>query len=86
MSYEEYEINQPFYGVYYGQLGLPIQPDRMIMLHNKEMNLFAVTDRENNKNISVFESDKLNGKDMYEAYLGGPLSVVTIENSANTRF
>lgn len=84
MTYEKHQMKQPFFGVYYGQLGISMEPDQMISLWNKEMNAYKVTDCENNKEIEVFESEKLNGKDMYEAFLGGPLSLVTIENERAT--
>lgn len=84
MTYEKHQMKQPFYGVYYGQLGIPTEPDHFISLWNKEMNAYKVTDCENNKEIEVFVSEKLNGMDMYEAFLGGPLSLVVIENKKAT--
>ena len=39
-----------------------------------------VYDYENNQEIPVYDYEKEHGNDMYEIFLGGSLSLVTIEN------
>ena len=81
-SYEEHTLDTPFYGVYYGQLGLPVNPDHITYLTNPILESCLVYDHQNNKEMPMYDLDKAVGRDPYEMYLGGSLSVVTIENPA----
>lgn len=69
-----------FYGVYYGQSALNLSPDRISYLYSPEMDGYIVHDYQNDKDIPVYNMDKAAGKDPYEMFLSGPLSLVTIEN------
>ena len=80
VQYTEKELSVPFYGVYYGQAALPAQPEQIRYL---DADLFAevtVYDHENRKQIEVYDLQKASGKDPYEFFLSGPLSLITIEN------
>lgn len=79
-SFDAKTMDNPFYGVYYGQLGLKVQADKVTCLFNDVLAQCKVWDWQNNKEISIYTLDKLEGKDQYEVYLGGPLSLITIEN------
>ena len=70
----------PFYGVYYGQAALNILPSKISYLTNKELTHCIVYDHQNNKEMSMYDMSKLDGNDPYEMFLGGPLSLITIEN------
>ncbi len=70
----------PFYGVYAGQASLPVAPDTLTYLTNELFDGCTVTNFETGKTMPMYDLDKLNSPDPYEAYLGGPLSLVTIEN------
>ena len=82
---EDYTVtasSQPFYGVYYGQAALPMEPDA---LHYQESDLLkncTVYDYETGKTGSVYNLEKLTGKDPYEVFLSGSKSLLTIENPA----
>lgn len=81
-EYKEVRTDTPFYGVYYGQAALPLAADEMNYLTNEMIEQFRVYDGQNGKNIPVYDEQKLKGKDPYEMFLGGPLSLVTIDNPA----
>lgn len=85
-SQDEFQTNtidRPFYGVYYGQLALPIQSDTIQYVTHHDFRDCLVYDYEHQKNISLFEipEPKANrAEDLYEGYLGGPISLVSITN------
>ncbi len=79
----EYKVNtldNDFYGVYHGQSALPLPAEEIKYLTNSHIENAVVFDYENNKNISVYDMKKAMGKDPYEMYLSGSLSLITIEN------
>lgn len=76
------EMEQPFYGVYYGQSALPLQPDTICLLENDILNGCSVYDYETKKTGKLYDLEKLTGKDSYEVYLSGAKSLLTIVNPA----
>lgn len=84
-EYDVESVDIPFYGVYYGQSALPSEPDKIKYLKNGSLENLKVFDYENNREISVYDMEKLYGQDPYEMYLSGPVSLIGIENDkANT--
>ena len=79
-EYDIKTLDVDFYGVYYGQSALPLEAEKIKYLTNETLESCKVFDYQNNKEISVYDMEKANGKDPYEMFLGGPLSLVTIEN------
>ena len=79
-EYEEQVLDHPFYGVYYGQSALPLPAEEIRYLTADFMEHCTVYDHQNGKEISFYDMEKAVGKDPYEMYLSGNLSVVTIEN------
>ncbi len=79
-EYEEKILENDFYGVYYGQSALPLEAEKIKYLTNDALETCKVFDYQNNKEIAVYDMEKAKGKDPYEMFLGGPLSLVTIEN------
>ena len=73
-------IDRPFYGVYYGQAALPMEPDTMYVLESDLLKDCTVYDHESGKTASVYDESKLESKDLYDIYLSGPRSLLTIEN------
>lgn len=70
----------PFYGVYYGQAALRVKPDRLSYCESNVLQQYDVFDHENNKKIPLYDLEKASGRDPYEMFLGGNLSLVTIQN------
>ena len=79
-EYDVKILDKDFYGVYYGQSALPLEAEQIKYLVNDTLENCKVFDYQNNKEISVYDMEKAYGKDPYEMFLGGPLSLVTIEN------
>jgi len=80
IGYELVEMSEAFYGVYYGQAALPMAPDQINYLTNEIIENYKVFDYQNNQSIPVYDESKMQEDDPYELYLGGPLSLITIEN------
>lgn len=79
-EYEKVTLDTPFYGVYYGQLALPIEPDKITYLNHESFSDCIIINHENGAEISMYNMEKAVGRDPYEMYLSGSLSVITIEN------
>lgn len=79
-TYHPVTLEIPFYGVYYGQAALPVQPDTMTYMDHSLFSECRVYDHQNQKEMSVYDLELAAGRDSYEMFLGGSLSVITIEN------
>lgn len=78
-------LDRPFYGVYYGQAALPMEPEEMNILRSSILDGCTVYNYENGKTAAIYDMDKLTAKDLYEVFLSGPVSLLTVENpSAKT--
>lgn len=85
-SYQKHNSSTPFYGVYYGQAAIGSKADSISYLTNSLISSFKVFDHQNNKEIPVYDTARLDGRDPYETFLSGALSLITIENpSAQTK-
>lgn len=85
---EKYTANileNSFYGVYAGQSGFMADGEELIYLDSEMLSSCRVYDYENSKEIGIYDMEKAMGKDPYEIFLSGPISLLTIENpAANT--
>ncbi len=80
-DYRETLVGRPFYGVYYGQAALPMDPDPMVILYNEILQTCQVYDYESGKTGAVYDWEKADtSRDLYDVYLSGPKSMLTIEN------
>ena len=79
-EYEKITLDTPFYGVYYGQLALPVKPDQITYLDNSMFADCTIINHETGKEMSMYNMEKAVGRDPYEMYLSGSISVITIEN------
>ena len=82
-------LERPFYGVYYGQAALPMDPETMYILESEALNgcvtYLGDWDLKEGPVFTrlydgVYDMEKLDGKDMYEVYLSGSQSLIRIEN------
>lgn len=73
-------LTRPFYGVYYGQATLPMQPEDLSILRSELLDNCTVTNYETGKVGTVYDMDKLSAKDLYEVFLSGPVSLIQIDN------
>ncbi len=80
-AFRETLIGRPFYGVYYGQAALPMDPEPMVVLFNELLRSCTVYDYETGKSGPVYDMEKVEtSRDLYDVYLSGPKSLLTIEN------
>ena len=79
-KYETVTLDTPFYGVYYGQLALPVEADKISYLNNKLFENCKAYDYQNEREIPIYNLSLAEGRDAYEMFLSGSLSVITIEN------
>ncbi len=70
----------PFYGVYYGQAALKLDADSITYLTSPVIEKMKVFDGQNGKDIPVYDTERISGKDPYETFLSGPLSLVSLQN------
>lgn len=73
-------LSRPFYGVYYGQAALPMEPDSIQLLTSDLLDNCTVYDYETGKTSAVYNLDKLDSPDLYDVFLSGARSLLTIEN------
>ena len=73
-------IDRPFYGVYYGQAALPMEPDVLSVMESGLLSACTVYDHESGKTTTVYDESKLDSKDLYDIFLSGSRSLLTIEN------
>lgn len=73
-------VERPFYGVYYGQAALPMEPDTMYIMENEMLKDCTVTVLDDNSTAAIYDQNKLNSRDLYDIFLSGSRSVVVIEN------
>ena len=79
------QVERPFYGVYYGQAALPMEPDTMYLMKSPLLEKCRVINHESNRVGKVYDMSKMNSKDLYDLYLSGAQALLTIENpSAKT--
>ena len=73
-------VERPFYGVYYGQAALPMEPDALFLMESELLSQCTVYDYETGKTGSVYDMTKLDSRDLYDVYLSGARALLTIEN------
>ena len=79
-DYTPAALERPFYGVYYGQAALPMDPETMYLLESELLKDCTVKDWESGKYNAVYDLSKLESKDLYDVFLSGSRSLLTIEN------
>ena len=73
-------LERPFYGVYYGQAALPMEPDALCLMESDLLSQCTVYDYETGKTGSIYDMTKLDSRDLYDIYLSGARALLTIEN------
>jgi len=78
-------LSQQFRGVYHGQAALPMGAENIYVLQSDWLSACRVYNYETGKYGSVYDLEKLSGRDPYDVYLSGPQALLRIENpNANT--
>lgn len=79
-EYTVRDVAYPFYGVYYGQSALPLEPDRLYCLDHDALKNCKSFDYETDAYVPIYDLEKAAGRDPYEIFLAGPKPLITIEN------
>lgn len=79
-DYTAAALERPFYGVYYGQAALPMEPETIYLMESELLADCTVLDWETGKYGTVYDMSKLESKDLYDVFLSGSRSLLTIEN------
>ncbi len=69
-----------FYGVYYGQSALNLDPDEIIYLENEEIRSAEAYIYETDKTVPIYNLEKLEAMDHYDIFLSGAVSLIKITN------
>lgn len=73
-------LERPFYGVYYGQAALPMDPETIFIMESDLLKDCSVFDFESNSYANVYDESKLTSRDLYDVFLSGSRSLLRIEN------
>ncbi|MBE6753361.1 MAG: hypothetical protein E7559_03245 [Ruminococcaceae bacterium] len=81
-EYTENTLDNPFYGVYSGQIALPLEPDEIKYLTSETLDGCVVTSYDTGEPVArdVYDMKKAYSRDPYEMFLGGADALMTIEN------
>lgn len=81
-NYTQNVLSNPFYGVYYGQSALNVDPDELIYLTSDILDSCTVTLYSTGKPLksTIYNMEKAVGKDPYEMFLSGSEPIITIDN------
>jgi len=79
-NYTKIDSGVPFYGVYYGQSALPLDYEKLYYLVNDTIENCTVYNYETDNTTSVYDTERLHGKDAYDVFLSGAAPLLVIEN------
>ena len=80
-SYTLTKVDKPFYGVYYGQAALPMEPDEMYVLESDWLEECTVYTYDNSVTSPVYDLSKLeSSKDQYDVFMSGSAAVQFLDN------
>lgn len=78
-NWMEEVLTTEYIGVYGDEVdGIPAE--EMTVLHHPDMEGYIVRNGETGEEMPLYDTEKLSERDPYELFVGGPLSLVTIEN------
>ena len=72
-------VEEPFYGVYYGQAALPMEPETLYILRSELLERCSVYDHETGRTSPVYHRPE-GSRDLYDIYLSGAKALLTITN------
>ena len=79
--FDDYTANslEDFYGVYYGQSALPLQPDTLTYMSSPDTEAATVSSAEYMGTRPVYYTELFEGMDGYDVFLSGAQALLTIE-------
>ena len=73
-------VERPFFGVYYGQAALPMEAEVMYTMQSDLLKECTVYNYTTGRYANVYDETKLESLDLYDVYLSGSETLLTIEN------
>ena len=73
-------LETPFYGVYFGQAALPLEPETLTILQSEMLEESTVTDLITGEVSEVYNMEKLTSPDLYDVFLSGARPLLEIRN------
>lgn len=73
-------VSQRFYGVYYGQAALPMDPEELYIMQSAALSASRVYNYETEEYQGVYDMEKLSGLDPYDVFLSGAQALLRVEN------
>lgn len=83
-DYEMKELS-PFYGVYYGQSAMSLEPDTIRYLTNEIIENCTTYNEETGETTKVYDTEKFSNLDPYDVFLSGATPLITITNPAGEK-
>jgi len=79
-DWQEETLPFDFYGVYYGQSALPMQPDKISYLTNDILENCSVYNLETGETSGIYDFAGAEGRDPYDFFLYGATPLLVIDN------
>ena len=79
-NYTPETVDAPFYGVYFGQAALPMDPESLLVMKSDILDGCTVTDPITGTTSSVYNMEKLTSPDLYDVFLSGAQPLLVIDN------
>lgn len=80
LPFTQETLDRDFYGVYYGQAALPLEPDTLRYLTWEGWEDCTVYSYDTGKETKLYDMDKLGSNDLYDVFLSGGMALQTITN------
>ena len=78
-SYEQ-TLFGDFYGVYFGQSALPVEPDTLVYLQNETTRAASLTTVDTQTVSGVYTPEEYDGMDAYDLFMAGAAALQVVEN------
>ena len=76
----ETTVSEDFYGVYYGQAAMPMEPDQLTHITFPGWEDVKVFSADTGKTGGLYDMEKVSSKDPYEMFLSGNMAIQKITN------
>ena len=83
-AYTQVKVEVPFYGVYFGQAALPMEPEELYIMESAVLDACIVTDPITGAASKVYNTDKTGSPDLYDVFLSGAQPLLVIDNPSGT--
>ncbi len=83
-DYTKELVTQPFYGVYYKFVALPMDPEQMYLMHSQLLDGCIVKNPSTGEAIPMYDMTKADSNDLYDIFFSGNQPLIEIVNTRAT--